>query len=214
MGHVRPFSGCRSCVQVFALILPFVAGCAPDVQQSLRQAQHAEVMKLTADMGTPDQIRARVKNVAALLEATAPYLAPGPKLTPAQTVAMQDAQQASVSEAMRLRGVAMTQTDDEFAERVGELCTPQAMTDAGYCQTVLNYTAQAAPTKIPDKVKAEQARQYLINAALLMANIRGRCEQGNAELAGAARQVQAQVDSAHRTQAILVGLLAGRPGTP
>lgn len=160
-------------------------------------------MKLTADMGTPDQIRAQLGDVGRLLNAMAPYLAPGQKLTAEQTMAMQNAQESMVSEAMRLRGVAMTKTDDDFAERVGELCTPQALVDAEYCQTVLNYTAQAAPAKIPDKAKAEQARQYLTSAALLMGNIRGRCEQGNTELAGTAQQVQTQVESAHRTQDIL-----------
>jgi hypothetical protein len=191
-----------------------IVGCAPDVQQSMQKAQHAEVMKLTADMGTPARIRSQVKDVATLLNVMAPYLAPGPNLTAEQATAMQSAQQALVTEAMRLNGVAMTQTDDDFAERVGDLCTPQAMTDAGYCQTVLNYTAQTAPAKISDNARAEQARQYLGNAALLMANIRGRCEQGNAELAGKAQQVEAQVKSAHRSQDILFELLAARLSAP
>src|ERR1700733_3540464 len=130
-------------------------------------------MKLTSDMGTPDQIRAQAQIVSTLLDAMAPYLAPGPNLTAEQTSAMNDAQKAMVTEAMRLRAVAMTQNDDEFAGRIGALGEPQAMNDAADCQTVLNYTAQVVPSKVSDKVKAEQARRSLSNAALLMANIRG-----------------------------------------
>jgi hypothetical protein len=127
---------------------------------------------------------------------------------------MLDGQRALVSEAMRLRAVAKTQSDGEFAARIGELCEPQAMVDVLYCQTVLNYAANAALASIPDKTKAAQANQYLITAALLMANIQGRCEQGNAELAGAARQLQAQVENARRVQNTLLGLLAPRLGSP
>ena len=48
MGRSRPVSRSTGYVLFFGLISPLLAGCAPDVQQSLRQAQHAEVMKLTA----------------------------------------------------------------------------------------------------------------------------------------------------------------------
>src|SRR5579883_1329984 len=214
MDHSGPTWAPSVGVLLFTFAPGFIAGCAPNVQQSLRQAQLAEVMKLTADMGTPDQIRVRFQNAASLLDTLARYLAPGPNLTPEQTFAMLDGQRALVSEAMRLRAVAKTQSDGEFAARIGELCEPQAMVDVLYCQTVLNYAANAALASIPDKTKAAQANQYLITAALLMANIQGRCEQGNAELAGAARQLQAQVENARRVQNTLLGLLAPRLGSP
>lgn len=66
MRYSPPGSGSRGCVLFFGLIVPLLAGCAPDVQQSLRQDTNAEVVNLMAEQAsTEPQCESQIKAVIA-----------------------------------------------------------------------------------------------------------------------------------------------------
>ncbi len=117
-----------------------LAGCAPDVQQAVRQAQRREVMAVAELCGI---------SAKSMIETAA---RPEDPETPE---ALQALEEALVGERRRLNAVAVSRGDDEFVQTVADLCTPGGLNDVRTVAYVFGRIAASAPLQA---VLADPAR--------------------------------------------------------
>lgn len=208
-------------IAYFTLVL-LLGGCAPDVMQAARQSQREQVAKLTADLGTPDQVRAGARGASRVLGVMAAVLvkpAASPKAPALDPEALQKIEQALLGEQRRLNAVAASRSDDGYVDAIAELCTPDAMNDAQITADLSTAVALSSPSDAvrTDSTKLrnfQQAQRAVKALAQLMDDLRSRCQEGNAAVAEAAAQAQAQAAEAHREQDIIFKLIAARLSAP
>ena len=100
-------------------------------------------------------------NVSAFFATLAPEFASRAVAAGSDPLAVGAFEQALTSESMRLRDIAATQTDDDFADQVAALCTPQAIADAANCQTITNRLAGGMANK-STSTSADKVKEYLV----------------------------------------------------
>jgi len=200
-----------------ALAALVITGCAPDVMQATQQAQREQVSKLTANFGTPEQVRAGARGASVILGVIADDLMKPatPSATAPDPEVLQKAEEQLLGEQRRLTAVAASRSDDEYIDSIAQLCTPDAMDDAQFTAELCTAMAVRAPS---DALRAdpnfEQAQRKVKALAQLMDEIRTRCQEANAAVTDAANQAQSQAAEAHRKQGIIFGLLAARLSAP
>ena len=140
---------------LLALAALALTGCAPDVMQATQQAQRKQVSKLTAGLGTPEQVRAGARGASLVLAVIADVLmkpAADPSAPAPDPEAVQKAEEKLLGEQRRLTAVAASRSDDECTDSIAQLCTPDAMDDAQFTAEISTAMAVSAPS---DTARAE-----------------------------------------------------------
>jgi hypothetical protein len=217
-----------------AIALILIGACAPEVQQAppaqpapAEIAQRDQISRLTSDLGKPEQIRAQMSAVAAVLGVASNVLIQSP--TAAKDPAgLQITEKALIGQQQRLNAVALTKSDEQLVAAVGDLCTADALSDAQAAGSLLGGVAAVSPSRRitgdDDKLDNFKRNQHIYEqTALYLIEIQTRCARSSppATVAQAAQtaapapaQDQQEEDEAPLNTAVLNALLAAQITAP